>query len=129
MPRHERLRRLERLQRLARLMDTAIRVPGLGIRFGADSIIGLIPGVGDAAGGLIGLYMINEARKMGMPASKLLRMAGNVGADALVGAVPLLGDVFDVFFKSHRRNLDIMMEHFAEDRAEFARDVTPPHRR
>ncbi|RYE78399.1 MAG: DUF4112 domain-containing protein, partial [Hyphomicrobiales bacterium] len=56
----ERLRRLKRISRLARLMDTAIAIPGTGIRFGADSVIGIVPGIGDAAGGLIGLYMVNE---------------------------------------------------------------------
>ena len=131
--RPERLRRLKRLSRLARLMDSAIRIPVLGYRFGVDSIIGLVPGLGDAAGGLVGLYIVNEARKMGVPGHKLLRMVGNVGLDALAGSVPVLGDIFDVAFKAHRRNVDIILDHFAEDRmglaADAAKDVTPPRRR
>lgn len=127
--RDARLRRLRRISRLARTMDTAIRVPGTGIRFGADSIIGLVPGIGDAAGGLIGLYMVNEARKLGLPAHKLARMLGNIGLDALVGSVPLLGDVFDVYFKSHRRNADLVLDHFEGDRAALdegaMKDITP----
>lgn len=108
----ERLRRLKRISRLARLMDTAIAIPGTGIRFGADSVIGIVPGIGDAAGGLIGLYMVNEARKLGLPKHKLMKMIGNIGVDSLVGAVPLFGDIFDVYFKSHRRNARMILDHF-----------------
>ena len=108
----ERLRRLKRISRLARLMDTAIAIPGTGIRFGADSVIGIVPGIGDAAGGLIGLYMVNEARKLGLPRHKLMKMIGNIGVDSLVGAVPLFGDIFDVYFKSHRRNAKMILDHF-----------------
>lgn len=128
----ERLRRLKRIARIARLMDTAVRIPGTGIRFGADSVMGLIPGIGDAAGGLVGLYIINEARRLGLPASKLARMAANVGLDALVGSVPVLGDVFDVYFKSHRRNADMVLEHFGETHSAFdpggMKDITPKRR-
>jgi hypothetical protein len=108
----ERLRRLRRMHGLARLMDTAIRIPGTGIRFGADSVFGLIPVIGDAGGALVGLYIINEARRMGVPPAKLVQMLGNLGVDAFVGSVPVAGDLFDLFFKSHRRNLDIVLQHF-----------------
>ena len=108
----EQLRRLRRLQGLARLMDTAIRIPGTGIRFGADSVFGLVPVIGDAGGALVGLYIVNEARRMGIPANKLVQMFGNIAVDSVVGSVPVAGDLFDLFFKSHRRNLDIMLDHF-----------------
>ncbi|MEF2552682.1 DUF4112 domain-containing protein [Aurantimonas sp. A2-1-M11] len=129
----EHQRRLKRISRVARLMDTAIRIPGTGIRFGGDSVLGLIPGVGDAAGSLIGVYIINEARRLGLPRHKLAKMVGNLGVDFAVGVVPLLGDVFDVFFKAHRRNLDIVLEHFGEDDTAFGdalrdppmKDITP----
>ena len=125
----DRIRRLKRISQLARIMDTAISIPGTGIRFGADSVIGIIPGFGDAAGGLIGLYMVNEARKLGLPGHKLMKMVGNVGIDSLVGAVPLLGDVFDVYFKSHRRNARMILDHFADDRVDLdpaaMKDITP----
>lgn len=114
----EQLRRLRRLQSIARLMDTAIRIPGTGIRFGADSVFGLIPVVGDAGGAIVGLYIVNEARRMGVPTSKLVQMLGNVAADSLIGSVPVAGDLFDLFFKSHRRNLHLILDHFgitAED--------------
>jgi hypothetical protein len=108
----ERLRRLRRLAGIARVMDTAIRIPGTGIRFGADSIMGLIPLVGDAGGAMVGLYIVNEARRMGIPPAKLAQMVGNIALDGVVGSVPMVGDLFDVFFKSHRRNLQIILDHF-----------------
>ena len=110
--RAEHLRRLRRLAAIARLMDTAIRIPGTGIRFGADSVLGLVPLVGDAGGALVGLYIVNEARRLGLPPAKLARMLGNVAADSILGSVPLAGDVFDLFFKSHRRNLHVILDHF-----------------
>lgn len=110
--RAEHLRRLRRLAAIARLMDTAIRIPGTGIRFGADSVLGLVPLVGDAGGALVGLYIVNEARRLGLPPAKLARMLGNVAADSILGSVPLAGDVFDLFFKSHRRNLHLILDHF-----------------
>ncbi|MEB2846000.1 DUF4112 domain-containing protein [Rhizobiales bacterium RZME27] len=108
----ERLRRLRRLSGIARLMDTAIRIPGTGIRFGADSVMGLVPVIGDAGGAVIGLYIVNEARRMGVPTEKLAQMVGNIAVDSLVGSVPVFGDLFDVYFKSHRRNVDMIMQHF-----------------
>lgn len=117
-----RLRRLRRLSGIARLMDTAIGIPGTRFRFGADSILGLVPVVGDAGGALVGLYIVNEARRMGLPPGKLIQMLGNVAADSIVGSIPVAGDVFDLFFKSHRRNLEIILEHFGVDRDELRRN-------
>jgi len=111
-PAIDRLVRLRRMRGLARLMDTAVRVPGTRFSFGADSIIGLVPGVGDLAGAAIGLYIVNEARRLGVPNDKLLRMLANLGFDAAAGSVPLIGDLFDLYFKSHRRNLDLVLQHF-----------------
>ena len=108
----DRLRRLRRIHGVARMMDTAIGIPGTRFRFGADSIMGLGPLVGDAGGALIGLYIVNEARRMGVPNDKLAKMIGNLAVDSVVGSVPLAGDLFDVFFKSHRRNLNIVLDHF-----------------
>jgi hypothetical protein len=106
------LEKFRRLRLLARMMDTAIRVPGTNIRLGADSIFGLLPVVGDAGGALVGLYIVNEARRLGLPSPKLLRMISNVALDGLAGSVPLIGDIFDVYFKSHRRNVKIILDHF-----------------
>ncbi|MCB5203584.1 DUF4112 domain-containing protein [Neorhizobium sp. T786] len=119
------LRRLRRLNNVARLLDTALRVPGTNIRFGADSLMGLLPVVGDLSGAIVGLAIINEGRKMGLPPNKLAKMLANVGVDTAVGSVPLLGDAFDVYFKSHKRNVGIILDHFAVDPA----DLVDPNRR
>jgi hypothetical protein len=106
---------------IARMMDTAIRIPGTGIRLGADSVLGLIPGVGDAGSALVGLFIVNESRLLGIPNHKLVRMLANLGADTLGGSVPLLGDIFDVYFKSNRRNLKIVLDHFNMTEDELVR--------
>ncbi len=108
-------RRLRRVAKVARLMDTAIRIPGTGISFGGDSIVGLVPGVGDAATAAVSLWIVNEARRLGMPTHKLAKMLANVGLDFGLGAVPLVGDAFDLFFKANRKNLAIILDHFGED--------------
>ena len=105
-------------------MDTAIQVPGTNIRFGADALIGLIPGVGDAGGALVGLYIVNAARRLGVPKRKIAKMLTNLGVDAAVGAVPLAGDLFDVYLKSHKRNIQIVLDHFDLERRDI-KDVTP----
>ena len=102
---------LQRVDALARLMDSAFVIPGLNIRVGLDSLVGLVPGIGDAVTTAVGAYIVYEARRLGLPKHKIVRMIGNVALDTLVGAVPLVGDVFDVFFKSNTRNLRILREH------------------
>jgi hypothetical protein len=107
----DRIIRLRRMRGLARLMDMALRIPGTRFSFGADSVIGLIPGVGDFAGAAISLYIVNEARRLGVPNDKLLKMLLNIGFDTAAGSVPLVGDLFDVYFKSNRRNLELVLDH------------------
>ena len=115
-----------RLERLATALDSAFVVPGLGFRFGADSLLGLVPGVGDAfALGLSG-WLILEARRIGAPRTMLARMAGNVAVDAHFGTVPVVGDVFDVFFKANRRNVTLVRGHIAELRAARAKVIQNP---
>ncbi|MBY3035152.1 DUF4112 domain-containing protein [Rhizobium leguminosarum] len=117
------LARIRRAVGIARLMDTAVRLPVIGVRIGADSILGLIPAVGDIAASLIGLFIIDEARRLGIPTHKLARMAVNLGIDAAGGTVPLLGDIFDVYFKSHRRNVGIILDHFGISEDELNRRI------
>jgi hypothetical protein len=107
----DRAYRVERLRRLAVLLDTALRLPG-GIRVGADSIIGLAPGIGDTLSTALAAYIVYEAHRLGVPTHKLWRMAANVAIDGVVGAIPILGDIFDVAFKANMRNLAIIEEHF-----------------
>jgi hypothetical protein len=102
---------LARVDRAARWLDARFRLPGTDLRVGLDGLIGLIPGIGDAATALAGLWMLGEARRLGAPAPILLRMAGNLGLDALIGAVPLLGDLLDFGFKAHARNAALLRDH------------------
>lgn len=99
---------VRRLDSLSYLLDNSIRVPGTNARFGADAIIGLIPGFGDAAGALMSAYIVLQAARLGAPASSLARMLLNVGIEALFGAVPVLGDLFDAAFKANARNVALL---------------------
>ena len=105
------LARLARLRRLVRLLDSAVGIPGTRFRLGLDGLLGLVPGGGDVAMGLVSLYIVNEARKMGVPQHKLLRMLGNVALDVAAGSVPIVGDLVDMAFKANLRNLAILEEH------------------
>ncbi len=120
----EHMRALERLEQLARLMDSRFRIPGTGIRFGLDPILGLVPGLGDAAAALPALYILFEARRMGVPVSLRIRMIVNIAIDFLIGAIPLVGDLFDVGFKANNRNVALLRRHL-ERRAMAAPPVRP----
>lgn len=102
--------RLTRLRVIARLMDSSIGLPGTRFRFGLDSLFGLAPVVGDAAGALVALYIVWEARRLGAPSELVARMMGNVAVDTLSGSIPLVGDLFDAAFKSNTRNIALLEE-------------------
>jgi hypothetical protein len=102
---------------LARVLDTAVRVPGTNIRFGADSLVGLIPGVGDMASAVISGYIVLVAARVGTPAPVVARMLLNVGLDTLVGAIPVLGDLFDVAYKSNQKNVALLEQHLGNNPA------------
>ena len=104
---------VDRLDALARFMDGALIIPGTRIRFGADALIGLIPGIGDALTTAVSLDLVWEARNLGLPRTAIARMVANVAVDALVGAVPVAGDVLDVFWRANLRNMRIIREHLA----------------
>jgi hypothetical protein len=106
-----RRQRIERLERLARLLDTAIVVPGTNIRFGADAIIGLVPGIGDTITTALSAWIVYEAHKLGVPRRLLARMITNVALDGVVGAVPLAGDLFDVMWRANQRNIRLLRQH------------------
>ncbi|BBO33101.1 DUF4112 domain-containing protein [Lacipirellula parvula] len=99
------------LQLLADWMDGVFRVPGVGWRFGLDAILGFIPGIGDTATSVASLYILTAAHRYGVTRTTLLRMALNVVLDAVVGAIPLIGDIFDVYWKSNQRNVAILKRH------------------
>jgi hypothetical protein len=114
----ERRRRLERTRRelgaLAWILDTAFRIPGTNIRFGLEPIVGLIPGVGDVASGAVGAYLVLRAVRFGLPRVVTARMIANTLLDVTIGAVPLLGDAFDFFYKSNTRNARLFEEHASD---------------
>ncbi|EPX61609.1 hypothetical protein D187_010228 [Cystobacter fuscus DSM 2262] len=103
---------LEQVRRLARQLDTSIRLPG-GFQVGWDAVLGLVPVVGDWAGALLSCYIIWQGVRLGASREVLLRMVGNVGLEALVGAVPFLGDVFDAAWKANTRNVRLLENHLA----------------
>lgn len=110
----EREQRLQRIDLIARVMDDAFTIPGTNYRIGWDALIGLIPGVGDAASAVIAAWLIYEARQLGVPKRKVARMLANLGIDAAVGVIPLLGDFFDAAFKANRKNAHIVRKHFGK---------------
>lgn len=110
----EDIARLERLEKMAHWLDEAYRIPGTNFRIGWDTIIGLVPGVGDALTAVMSAWLINEARLLGVSRWTLLRMIGNIGIDSVVGAVPLVGDVFDATFKSNRKNMKLLKKALAK---------------
>jgi hypothetical protein len=104
-------RELERLRALSRVLDSAIGIPGTRYRFGLDAIIGLVPGIGDAIGAVFSIYIVFQAARLGVPKATLARMIANVGVDTVVGEIPLLGDLFDVGFRSNIKNLSLIEQH------------------
>ncbi len=99
--------RIQRLRALARLLDSAIPLPG-GYRIGIDGFLGLIPGIGDVAGGLASSYIIVESARLGASTATLIRMVLNVLLESLVGIIPFFGDVFDFVWKANEKNLALM---------------------
>lgn len=102
---------LEDIERLGGWLDDRFRIPGTRFRVGLDGLLGLVPGVGDAATGLLGAYIVGRVWQAGVPKHVLLRMGGNVLLDTLLGSIPLVGDLFDFGFKANRRNIDLLLRH------------------
>ena len=108
-----RQKRLARLTRIAERLDGRFRLPGTGIRFGWDSILGLVPGVGDLVTTGPSLWMIYEGWQMGARKRVLAKMGANAMVDLTIGGLPLIGDAFDLYFKSHRRNVALLKRDLA----------------
>jgi hypothetical protein len=112
----------ETLHKLEILLDEAFRIPGTGIRFGIDGIIGLVPGLGDVLAGLLSAVIPLAAWVRGVPYVTLVRMAANVGIGVLVGSIPLFGDIFDILWKANRRNYHLLVRHLGEPRRHNRKD-------
>ena len=100
-----------RIESMERLLENSFTVPGVNYRVGLDSSVGLVPVVGDFVAAAMGMYLVWEAKNLGLPKWKLWRMTGNVALDTAVGAIPVVGDVVDFVFKSNTRNLKIVKRH------------------
>tara|TARA_B100000929_G_C15406191_1_gene386363 strand:- start:130 stop:552 length:423 start_codon:yes stop_codon:yes gene_type:complete len=101
----------QRIEIMEHLLEGMFVLPGIKRRIGLDSIIGLIPVIGDIVTAAMGAYIVWEARNLGMSKFHLARMAGNIGIDTLIGAVPFVGDAFDLLYRSNTKNLRIIRKH------------------
>ena len=100
-----------RVEAMEKVLERAFVIPGINRPIGVDSIVGLVPVVGDIVTALMGAYIVWEARNLGMSKLQLTRMAANVGIDTALGAIPFAGDVFDFFWRSNSKNLRIIRKH------------------
>lgn len=101
----------KRIESMEHILERSFRIPGVNYPIGLDSIIGLVPVVGDVITAAMGAYIVWEARNLGIPKWKLWRMAGNIAFDSAIGAIPIAGDAFDLIFRSNTRNLRIIKKH------------------
>jgi hypothetical protein len=110
--------RLSRVRWLSHLLDERFRIPGTRYRIGLDGLLGVLPGVGDTIGTLLSAYILFEAIQLGVPRATLLRMVGNIALDTLVGAIPVVGDVFDVAWKANKKNVALLNAYLASQAEE-----------
>jgi len=101
----------QRIEAMERLLERSFTIPGINRPVGLDAIAGLVPVVGDVLAAALGAYIVWEARNLGLPRWKLYRMVGNVAFDTAVGAIPVVGDAFDLLFRSNTRNLRMIRRH------------------
>ncbi len=114
--------RIADIEAVARWLDYAFALPG-GFRFGIAGIIGMIPGIGDVFDALVSFYIVFRAVQLGIPRVAIARMLVNIGIEALAGAVPFAGDLFDVVFKANRRNYRLLKSHIAQPQRQKAQDT------
>ena len=121
---------VQSVEKLARLMDSRFNIPGIPIRLGLDTIIGLIPGIGDTIGLGISGYIIAQSKRIGVNRTTIYKMIANVFIDWLIGIVPILGDLFDWGWQANNRNAGLLRQHFEKQLVEVGEpqiiDVTPP---
>lgn len=103
--------RINKLRRISKVLDNAITIPGTKISFGLDPILGLLPGGGDTITGGLSAYIVVEAARMGLPREILGQMVGNILIDSFAGTIPVLGDLFDVGWKSNVKNIELLEKH------------------
>ena len=114
--------RVARVRRVAHMLDSKFAVPGTKVRFGLDSLVGLLPGLGDVVGVVAGTWLIVEAARLKAPKGTLAKMSVNLAVDLAGGAIPIAGDIFDLFWRSNQRNADLLKEHLASRFPESAQN-------
>jgi hypothetical protein len=110
-PNDERAAAIRQLELLARLFDSSIPIPGTTFTIGLDGLIGLVPGIGDLVGGAVSSWVIYQSARLGVPKAVLARMVLNMGVDLGLGAVPLVGDLFDLGWKANSKNVALAVTH------------------
>jgi hypothetical protein len=113
---------IRRLEAIADWLDSKFVIPGTKLRFGLDFFLGILPGVGDGVAAVPAAYLILEAQRLGAPPALLMRMGFNVLLDLAVGAIPLVGDLFDFGFKANRRNIALLKQYLGIDEIPRSRD-------
>ena len=106
---------VRRMQVVAYALDDSIEIPGTNVRVGLDPLLGLLPVAGDAVSAAFSAYVILESARLGVPYSTLVRMVANVSLDFAVGAIPVVGDLFDAVWKANRRNLELALAELPVD--------------
>jgi len=104
------IKTMKTLKWIARFMDNGWGIPFTRLRFGADSLIGLVPGGGDLITMVVSLYLVLKAHEMGAPRPLIFKMLGNVALDTGLGTIPVVGDIFDMLFMSNIKNMDLLSE-------------------
>jgi len=112
----------EHLDHIAAILDDMFRIPGTQIRFGLDALIGWVPGIGDALAGTASFLIVFAAWRRGVQAITLVRMIANVLLETTLGAIPVAGDVFHVFWKANRRNYKLLIREREQPGANAKRD-------
>lgn len=108
--------RLRYVARVSRLLDSQFRLPGTDIRFGLDPILGFIPVLGDLGTTAVSVSLLLTMLKHGASGRVVVRMALNILLDSIIGAIPVLGNIFDFAYKSNERNVELLRQHYAEGR-------------
>jgi predicted aconitase with swiveling domain len=106
------MKNIKQLERWAWLLDNSIPIPGTSIKMGLDSLIGLIPGIGDITGGALSSYILLQAVSSGVAPVVIARMAVNIMFDTILGMIPIVGDIFDITFKANLRNIELMANYY-----------------
>ncbi|MHC3378604.1 DUF4112 domain-containing protein [Haloarcula sp. H-GB5] len=99
---------LGRIRTVAHILDESVRIPGTTLRIGLDPIIGLLPVAGDFATAVCSLYIVAEAVRLGVPKQTVIRLLANIAVDAVLGSVPVVGDLFDAYWKANVKNAELV---------------------